>query len=130
MADGLSDRLYELRRAVERFTEKVVGLRPEEFVHNVKDVQNRAAAWGYKWSAAPGVYVFVNDDKIQYVGKAMALTGLASRAYNQSQPGEIQWNNFLASPSASIVLYALPIDEDVWAPSFECWLINHFAPPQ
>jgi hypothetical protein len=66
-----------IRRAVGKFAKLVPTIdRPKEFIHAIPDIRDRKKASSYEWSAAPGVYVFYNDAKIQYIGKAKARTRL------------------------------------------------------
>jgi|GEM_PF-3885522 hypothetical protein len=53
----------KVREVVLEFAFHVAAMeRPKEFIHPVADIQDRARAWSYPWSAAPGIYVFLNAD--------------------------------------------------------------------
>ena len=119
----------QIRKSVAEFIRLVPSMsQPKEFTHTVTEVQDKARAWNNKWSASPGVYVFISRECIQYVGKAMSSTGLAARVNNGAQEGETAWNGYLADPSAVVVILEVSSQDEIWVPSLEYYLIKSLQP--
>ena len=95
----------------------------------VSEVQDMAQAWGYEWAASPGVYVFTTNESVQYIGKAMAATGLAQRVNNNAGEGDDDWNSYLNGPSAQVLIFQVNDLDELWVLSLEYYLIVKMKPP-
>lgn len=88
------------------------------------------ATGGYpKWASHPGVYMFVENGRVHYVGRALRST-LGSRLRSQCNSyGDPRWDPVISSSSVYVVVAPLPHEEWYWAASIEAALIASHRPP-
>lgn len=82
------------------------------------------------WSNKAGVYYFIQDDTVKYVGKANLNTGLRARIYNQIEAvGEVdRWDTVILDNSVKCGLFIFADDDWYWIVGLELILFDKLRP--
>ena len=80
---------------------------------------------------SPGVYIFINNGEIVYIGRS--LNSLGHRLWEQIKAGENpqsapEWASVVNSNNTNLLIIALPKDQNYWASSLETFLIDNTQP--
>jgi len=124
------DVLTELKAKVDEFSKKLKTPPMQEsqpIPLKVSEIRQFGSVWP-EWSKKVGVYVFIGDDKIHYIGRALKGSTFGARIYSQIAPCDDAdpWHNIL-KPNTKIALFAFSnIEDDYWAASLEIYLIDAF----
>ncbi|MBN2352088.1 MAG: hypothetical protein JXD23_05910 [Spirochaetales bacterium] len=83
------------------------------------------------WAGKTGIYVFYDDEKIYYVGRALKNTLLGSRVSSQTNrklySKDTEWGKTIRKLDVKIRLYLLNNpEEDYWLAALEIYLIEFF----
>jgi hypothetical protein len=83
------------------------------------------------WASKTGIYIFYDDDKIYYVGRALKNTLMGSRINSQTNrklySSGSDWGKVIWSPTVKVRLYLLENqEEDYWLAALEIFLIEFF----
>ncbi|MBN2352619.1 MAG: hypothetical protein JXD23_08645 [Spirochaetales bacterium] len=126
----------------ERITEKVnefiaklspsVGLEYEiEELDIEKDVNVKQ--YSDTWAGKVGVYIFINENGVLYIGRALKSSFFGKRIADNTQKipnvDLNEWQKEIEDPSTKIILYKFKNEKlDFWAASLEIFLIDHLEP--
>lgn len=100
---------------------------PRRFTFTVEDYSKGGVPW-HEWEE-PGIYYFVRDGVVEYVGRAIPSTGLKSRVVDQmSRSGDPIWNEVRENPKTEICLIAFDRDDWHWIAALEVLLIDKLRP--
>ena len=92
------------------------------------DLRKRDADWS-AWEQKSGVYYFVQDGPLVYVGRALSGTGLGSRIHNQiTSFGDPAWDAVIKDDHVLVGLICLPEKDWFLASSLEVFLIQRLRP--
>lgn len=113
----------------EKFQVRIVELTIEQIIltiNNLRDIKSTKQAWWHK----AGVYYFVQDGIVKYVGKANLRTGLRKRIYNQIEAfGEPErWDTVISDSSVKVGMFIFPDDDWHWIAGLEVLLIDKMSP--
>jgi excinuclease UvrABC nuclease subunit len=95
----------------------------------IKEAKTRSTLKEKNWANSTGVYFFLNNRELRYVGRALDSTLLINRILEQATAyGDPDWDKVIQDDST--IVGALPlVDENaVWIPSLEVYLINKYMP--
>jgi len=84
-----------------------------------------------EWNNRAGVYYFVQNGEIKYVGRATPSSGLGGRVYNQINAfgGTNGWDNVITDDKVKVGLIIFTNDEDWhWLAALEVLLIDKLRP--
>ncbi|MGU3469867.1 hypothetical protein ACLBWT_01715 [Paenibacillus sp. D51F] len=96
-------------------------------IEDIRTTKKRLQIWGNK----PGIYFFVQDSIIKYVGRATPRIGLAQRVYEHSNAfgGLDGWDNVIGDPTVTIGIFTFDDTEDWhWLASLEVLLMDRLKP--
>jgi hypothetical protein len=81
------------------------------------------------WTVKPGVYIFVLDGQVKYVGRALRTT-LGQRIWDRCNQDEatIWMKDVILKSTCKIYAVILPKDEWFWAAALEALLIHELQP--
>ncbi|WP_411347202.1 hypothetical protein [Paenibacillus sp. WLX2291] len=83
------------------------------------------------WSKKAGVYYFLQNDIVKYVGRATPNVGLGIRVYQQANAwgGHDGWDNVISDPNTTYGLIIFEDREDWhWLAALEVLLIDKLRP--
>ena len=81
------------------------------------------------WENHPGVYYFLENDNVVYIGRALAGTGLGARVHVQINAfGDHKWDRVIRNDE--IIVGVICLDKDKWyiASALEVYLIDKLKP--
>ena len=79
------------------------------------------------WSRKIGVYLFIEDGKVVYVGRA--LNSLGSRVHNQiTSLGDSKWNAIITNDDNTVVVICIEGNMRYLASALEIYLIDSIKP--
>ncbi|TCZ79282.1 hypothetical protein E0485_05285 [Paenibacillus albiflavus] len=118
-----------LLQLFDQFQVRITSLNIEQKIYtidNLRDIKRSKQEWWYK----AGVYYFVQDGVVKYVGKANLGTGLRKRIYNQIEAfGEPnRWDTVISDPSVKVGMFIFPDDDWHWIASLELMLLDSIRP--
>lgn len=83
------------------------------------------------WSKQAGVYYFLQNDTVKYVGRATPNVGLGNRVYQQANAlgGLDGWDDVITDPNTMYGLIIFEDNEDWhWLAALEVFLIDKLRP--
>ena len=79
------------------------------------------------WSRKIGVYLFIEDGKVVYVGRA--LNSLGSRVHNQiTSLGDSEWDEIITNDDNTVVVICIEGNMRYLASALEIYLIDSIKP--
>jgi hypothetical protein len=121
-----AEQLHEL---VASFVQMVAELpRPAVSRHAVSTLRVRRRDMPAKWRDMFGIYAFVQDGEVVYVGRAARDT-LAHRIHDQMRDrGDPTWNAVLSDEATFVEVFPFEERDWIWVPSLEVFLIQEGVP--
>ncbi len=97
----------------------------EIYEFNIRELKSKRE-WG-EWSHKKGVYLFIKDDEIVYVGRA--LNSLGSRVHNQiTSFGDPEWNEVIENDDNTVAVICIEDNMRYLASALEIYLIDSIEP--
>lgn len=124
--DKSEQRLMQL---YDQFQVRIADLNIEHVVLTIdalRDIKSTKQSWWHK----AGVYFFIQDGIVKYVGKANLGTGLRKRIYNQIEAfGETnRLDTVISDSSVKVGLFIFPDNDWHWIASLELMLLDNIRP--
>jgi hypothetical protein len=119
----------ELSDHVKLFTQRIaeVGV-PQAARRSVQELRSAGRRLPWSWHSQPGIYAFVRDGQVVYIGRAAKDT-LGRRVVDQLRDrGDLRWNAVLDDPSSLVIVFPFGANDWYWVPSLEVFLIERGAP--
>lgn len=91
------------------------------------DVSALRADSNWSWASIPGVYLFVRDDEVLYVGRALRTVGARLWSHLQSREDEV-WAAVLDDPATRVEVIAVDDRQLFLAAALEVFLIERLKP--
>ena len=96
---------------------------------SISEARDKKKLRTFEWSQSVGIYLFVQDDYLKYVGRALSSTGLLRRVYEQANAlGDKKWDDVIQDDATVIGVFSLVGQDEIWAASLEVHLIESFKP--
>lgn len=80
------------------------------------------------WGSNPGIYYFIRNGQIEYVGRALNSNGLKRRVDEQLKLTGQAWDEITFDPNTWIGIYAFHATDWHWVKSVEVYLIDKLVP--
>ncbi|MGK5654956.1 hypothetical protein [Brevibacillus formosus] len=83
-----------------------------------------------KWNKKSGIYYFVQDEEVKYVGRATPSSGLGERIYIQigAFGGKNNWDTVIKDDTVKCVMIVFPDEDWHWLAGLEVLLIDKMRP--
>ena len=94
----------------------------------LEELRNKAKKWN-EWENESGIYYFVEEGSIVYVGRALPSTGLGSRVKDQIEAfGDPEWDRIINNHQ--VIVGIVCINKEMWimTSSLEIFLIDKLKP--
>jgi hypothetical protein len=117
----------ELINAINEFFSYLKQIDYESVTYTVNEFKTLSKAATPKWTEKQGVYYFVMNGEIQYVGKAQSVL-LRKRITQQLKPTGEEWDKVTESTDTMIGIIAFEKEEGFWCASLEAYLIGKLSP--
>jgi hypothetical protein len=117
----------ELIKAINEFFSYLKQINHESATYTINEFEALSKATPPKWTGKHGVYYFVMNGEVQYVGKAHSLP-LRRRTRQQLKPTGKDWDTVAESTDTTIGIIAFDNDEGFWCASLEAYLIDRLWP--
>ena len=96
----------------------------------LEDLRSEGSDWG-AWEKSPGVYYFVENGRIVYIGRALLSTGLGARVRVQIESfGDPKWNRVIKNKHVVVGVICLAASKWYMAAALEVYLIDRFEMPE
>jgi hypothetical protein len=81
-------------------------------------------SWG-GWKNSPGLYYFVHNEEVVYVGRAVPSVGLGNRIGSQINAfGDPAWDEIIRDEQTVVGVMPFSNDDWHWVATLEVWLID------
>lgn len=103
-------------------------IEPKYYEFTIEELRKDESKWK-EWESESGIYYFVEEGSIVYVGRALRNTGLGSRVKNQIESfGDPKWDLIINNNQVKVGIVC--IDEEMWfmTSSLELYLIDRLKP--
>jgi hypothetical protein len=108
--------------------EHLEGVNLGRYEHSLEQLHAGEGHWD-AWEKSAGVYYFVKNNEIVYVGRALQNTGLGTRVYTQiNSTGDPKWDRVIKNKQVTVGVICLPKDKWYMAASLEIYLIDKLKP--
>lgn len=94
----------------------------------LEELRKEKSKWN-EWENESGIYYFVEEDSIVYVGRALPGTRLGARVKNQIESfGDPKWDRIINNNQ--VIVGVVSINEEMWfmTSSLELYLIDKLKP--
>jgi hypothetical protein len=94
--------------------------------HKLADLKSGDHQYWASWEKKAGVYIFFQNGKVQYVGRAFPSTGLGGRVYCQiTSFGDPRWDRVIKETDGEVTIGLIPFEDDTSfiASALEAYLI-------
>jgi len=110
------------------FIVRVNGLKIEQPIKfTLRELRNNSD-WS-KWQNLPGIYYFIQNSEILYIGRAFPSVGLGSRIKNQiTSYGDAKWDAVIGDMDVILGMLIFPIEDWHWLAAVEVFLIERTKP--
>ena len=96
----------------------------------IEELRNEERKWD-AWKNESGIYYFVEEGSIVYIGRALKSTGLGSRVKDQIEAfGDPKWDRIIKNHQ--VIVGIVCINEEMWfmTSSLELFLIDKLKQPE
>ena len=121
-----------VQQSVESFFGRIkdTTLAPNISWYRIAEIKDRNLVKWFGWAVSSGVYAFVRDEEVKYIGRALQSTGLMSRVCQQATSwGDPKWDKVIGDSGTTVGVLPLDGELSIWIPSLEVYLINALHPP-
>jgi excinuclease UvrABC nuclease subunit len=96
---------------------------------SISEARDKKKLRSFEWAQSVGIYLFVQDDQLKYVGRALSSTGLLRRVHEQANArGDKKWDDVIQPDATVVGVLPLTGQDEIWAASLEVHLIESFKP--
>jgi hypothetical protein len=119
----------ELLKKIDAFLGRISAFQRSEPIRKTVEELRSEKKWDDLWSASPGIYYFVRDDIVVYIGRALPGTNLGARinSHLKSATNE-KWVQTLGEKGAAVGLLPFPKADHHWAAALELALLEDGLP--
>jgi hypothetical protein len=99
--------------------------------HKLSDLKKENSNCWASWEKKAGVYIFFQNGKVQYVGRAFPSTGLGGRIFCQiTSFGDPLWDVVIKETDGEVTIGLIPFENDTSfiASALEAYLIEKLSP--
>lgn len=113
------------------FCNRIVSLpKPIEHCFTIEKLKIKGSGLWADWENEPGIYVFVQNERVQYVGRATRNVTLGSRVFNQmNASGDPKWDHVINDDNTKIYLFVWDREDWHWLAALELFLIDKLNKP-
>lgn len=119
----------DLLKRADQLLSRITGLSPPRAVRcTIQEL--RQPTWG-DWVREPGVYYFVHQGEVVYIGRALCSQALGNEIGTYiNQYDNPEWAAVIRDESTVVGLLVFPRDDWHWVATLEVWLIDGPSRPK
>lgn len=103
-------------------------IKPKSHEFTIEELRKEKSKWN-EWENESGIYYFVEEGSIVYIGRALKSTGLGSRVKDQIEAfGDPKWDRIIKNHQ--VIVGIACINKEMWfmTSSLELYLIDKIKP--